>query len=185
MKKKLYMVRHGETEYNEKILFQGTSDSPLTKKGIKQAIKIGKWFKENDINIDEIYVSPSNRCISTLKYIIEKEYVVVEDLHEMYFGKLEGLKVEFPYYPCDKYIKDNGGEDYIELEERTSKTINKIINESKENNILIVAHSGVFSAFVKNNKDNVLDYENILSNSSVLIYQYENGKYIFDRIINL
>lgn len=184
--KTIYMVRHGETVYNKHVLFQGESDSPLTSKGIKQAKAVSKWFKDNNILFDEVYVSPANRCLETLANITKQEYIIVDDLHEMKFGCLEGKKVEFPYLPYDKYIKDMGGENYQELEDRIEKAIDKIVSNSKNNNILIVAHSGTFSAFVRRkDKKSELNYDNILSNSSILIYEYDDNRYLYKDLINL
>ncbi|HAM31511.1 MAG TPA: histidine phosphatase family protein, partial [Erysipelotrichaceae bacterium] len=49
MKKKVYLVRHGQTEFNVQKRCQGWKDSPLTKKGIEQALAICSWFEEQDI----------------------------------------------------------------------------------------------------------------------------------------
>ena len=50
--KKLYLVRHGETLFNQKYLMQGICDSPLTQKGHAQAKAVGKLFKEKGITFD-------------------------------------------------------------------------------------------------------------------------------------
>lgn len=60
---KLYLTRHGETEWNEKGIIQGWGDSPLTALGIKQA----EWLRDRmkDIHIDVIYASPIGRAYNT------------------------------------------------------------------------------------------------------------------------
>ena len=65
--KVIFLIRHGNTEFNEKKIFRGHFDVPLDKNGIKQAEKTGKFLK--DINIDAIYSSPLNRACNTAEII--------------------------------------------------------------------------------------------------------------------
>ena len=53
--KKLFLVRHGQTELNKKGVIQGKIDSPLTDKGINQAIETANRAK--DLNIDILIAS--------------------------------------------------------------------------------------------------------------------------------
>ena len=50
--KTLYLMRHGQTLFNQLERKQGWCDSPLTELGIKQAIMAGKYFKEKNQDID-------------------------------------------------------------------------------------------------------------------------------------
>ncbi|MEI3402319.1 MAG: histidine phosphatase family protein [Clostridia bacterium] len=63
----IYVVRHGQTDYNIKQVFQGHIDIPLNETGKKQAQEIALRFK--DIDIDMILVSPLQRTIQTAEYI--------------------------------------------------------------------------------------------------------------------
>ena len=49
---KIYVIRHGQTDYNVKNVFQGRKDIPLNDMGIKQAEETAEKFK--DINLDYI-----------------------------------------------------------------------------------------------------------------------------------
>ena len=64
---KLYIVRHGESEANlEKLLVTGRSHcSPLTEKGRRQAVKLGRVLKRKDIVFDQVYCSSSKRALQT------------------------------------------------------------------------------------------------------------------------
>ncbi len=42
----LYLLRHGETEFNVAGRYQGQPDSPLTARGCEQARRHGAWLKE-------------------------------------------------------------------------------------------------------------------------------------------
>ena len=52
---KLYLIRHGETDYNNSLRFQGQTDIPLNQKGIEQAEKAADFFR--DIPLQAIYTS--------------------------------------------------------------------------------------------------------------------------------
>lgn len=87
----IYLVRHGETEWNVKRLIQGHSDSPLTEIGINQAKAVAKDLK--NIKFDMVFSSDSLRAKKTAELIIAEQKLAVETtklLRERYFGELEG-----------------------------------------------------------------------------------------------
>lgn len=87
----LYIVRHGETEWNVKNIIQGQSNSNLTEKGIEQAKKTGGELK--DVNFDAIFSSDSTRAHNTAEIIKLDRELIIETSHllrERNFGKFEG-----------------------------------------------------------------------------------------------
>lgn len=90
----LYVVRHGETEWNVKRLLQGHADSPLTEKGIQQAKDKGRYFQ--DVRFDAVFSSDSSRAEHTAQYIMQDKKIVVQTtkiLRERAFGRFEGKHV--------------------------------------------------------------------------------------------
>ncbi len=90
-----YIVRHGETEWNVKGLLQGQSDSPLTKKGIRQSNKLAKILK--DIKFDAAFSSDSLRAKKSADIILLEKKITLETtelLRERSFGKWEGRGYE-------------------------------------------------------------------------------------------
>lgn len=67
-------MRHGETLFNVLHKIQGWCDSPLTSKGIQQALLAKKWFEEHQIHFDHAYSSTSERCCDTLELITSMPY---------------------------------------------------------------------------------------------------------------
>lgn len=88
----MYIVRHGETEWNVAKINQGQSESILTKNGIKQAQETRHKLK--DIHFDAIFSSDLSRCVDTAKIINLDHELVIETsklLRERTYGKFEGL----------------------------------------------------------------------------------------------
>ena len=87
----IYLVRHGETEWNVKKLIQGQKDIPLNKKGEDQAMALGKKLKK--IKFDAIYSSDLRRAAETAIIIAGKRRLMIiksKALRERYFGKFQG-----------------------------------------------------------------------------------------------
>lgn len=87
----LYIVRHGETEYNVKKLLQGHSDSPLTENGQNQARLLRKKFKK--IHFDAVYSSDLLRARRTAELVTLERKIAIKTsqaLRERAFGQFEG-----------------------------------------------------------------------------------------------
>src|SRR3989344_2473290 len=164
MKQIIYLVRHGETEYNAINVYQGKGlDSSLNAKGQRQAELLGKWWRRNKTIYplpNVILTSPAKRAMETA-CIIKNELVgtkrppaiiVIPKLHEIDHGKWEGLsdkqvKKKYPkLYRIwrSKPMKTGfpGGETMRKVKKRILKDWNKI-KKRKETYILFVGHGGV------------------------------------------
>ncbi|MGI6706852.1 MAG: histidine phosphatase family protein [Clostridia bacterium] len=89
---RLYLTRHGETEWNLERKTQGGTDTPLTTTGIHQAHKLGERLKSEGISF--IYSSTLRRAWDTAKIIgeiLDCPIRPVEGLREMCLGVWEGL----------------------------------------------------------------------------------------------
>ena len=67
---KLLIVRHGETEENNKKILQGILPGRLTKLGEEQAKELGRKLRK--YKIDKIYCSPIDRCRQTLEIALQQ-----------------------------------------------------------------------------------------------------------------
>ena len=91
----IYVVRHGETEWNVKGLIQGQMDSPLTENGIKQAEQLSTELK--DISFDEVFSSDLLRAKRTAEIItLERNLAIqaIKALREQSYGRYEGTSGE-------------------------------------------------------------------------------------------
>lgn len=93
----LVLVRHGESEWNQKNLFTGWTDVGLTEKGIREAKNAGAYLRQGGYDFDIAYTSVLKRAIKTLWYVLEEMdrmwIPVIRDwrLNERHYGALQGL----------------------------------------------------------------------------------------------
>ena len=67
--KRLYLLRHGQTEFNVKKLVQGRCDSPLTDLGRQQAGMAAAWLKAHNVVPDKVVSSPLGRAMDTARLV--------------------------------------------------------------------------------------------------------------------
>ena len=152
---KLFLIRHGQTDWNIKGKIQGSCDIELNHTGIKQAEELGNKVLENKYKFSKIYSSPQRRAVKTaeiLSRVANIEYISTEGLEEINLGEWEGLswaevKEKYPteydeWYIKRRYTKPPKGESYQDMIERVLTAIHKIINENYED-VAIVTHSAV------------------------------------------
>ena len=88
---KLYLVRHGETDFNKTLRFQGQTDVPLNEKGKEQAQKMATYFR--NIPLTAIYSSSLQRAYSTAEILGSVKNLApvrVDSFREINFGQWEG-----------------------------------------------------------------------------------------------
>ena len=93
----LVVVRHGESEWNQKNLFTGWTDVDLTEKGVQESKEAGEALKEANFDFDIVYTSYLKRAIHTLNNILDvldRNWLpVIKNwrLNERHYGALQGL----------------------------------------------------------------------------------------------
>lgn len=151
MIKNLYLIRHGETLFNQRNIIQGVINAPLVLDGVAQAIHTRKaYFESRNIHYDHVYCSPEGRCIQTTQLLTTLPYTTVIDLHEMCFGKLEGCPgfLAAPVSEFATYYANYGGETLAQVQERMNRALLEIMNKEESENVLVVAHSCANHAFM-------------------------------------
>ncbi len=189
--KKLYLVRHGETLFNQLGKIQGACDSPLTEKGIYQAEKV-KAYIDTCLEVPTtFYSSTQERASDTLEVIIgEKKYNRVKGLKEWHFGIFEGESERInPKIPAgESSFKDSfvpyGGESSESVQDRMNDTITGIMNIEENQNVLMVSHGGAMYMFLKKWLSNDEVSKVKFSNGCILEFNYENSMFKFQQVIN-
>ncbi len=147
---KLFITRHGETEWNIKGKVCGVSDVPLTDRGINQAKKLAEQLKRDKEknNIKTIYVSPLIRARQTAKFIEEAlDLKAIPDarLQEVNFGEFEGKfwkLEEFDKIKKNPFMRFPEGESLLMTAGRVYSLIEEVKNKhaGQDGNILFVCH---------------------------------------------
>ncbi|NPA51945.1 MAG: histidine phosphatase family protein [Aquificae bacterium] len=156
--KKIFLCRHGQSEYNAKKIIQGHIDTDLTPQGIVQARLIGERLKTE--NIEKIFSSDLKRAYKTATIIgdiLGLDVEIDKRIREMHFGNWEGKAYEQIYtYNLDhwqKWLKNPvacplpSQEDIKEFEKRI-KSFWEYVNSLQEKNILIVGHGGSIQGII-------------------------------------
>lgn len=151
---KCYLVRHGQTSWNETHRFQGWLDIGLDTIGMLQAKMLADYFKQEDIK--HIYSSDLTRALKTAQLIqqkIECPLTISKNLRELNVGNWEGMTLEeitSEFKPEDQIDEvslfgrgRSGGESLEEFQTRIVECFNKILDKNQDQDIMIVTHGGV------------------------------------------
>lgn len=156
----LYVVRHGETDWNKERRLQGQADIELNEFGRQLARETAKGMSH--ISFTEIYSSPLLRAKETAEIIANGRVVKTDDrLKEMSFGPYEGLccskdnweipdpKFEYFFSAPDKYCPPEGGDTFEEVKNRVESFLSDIEKKHRgSDNVLVVCHGVVVGAFL-------------------------------------
>lgn len=189
----IYIVRHGQTDWNRDARLQGNTDIPLNENGRAVAVETGKMLA--DIRFDNCYASHLSRSRDTAALILAEnrasvpmEICIDRRIGEYRYGAWEGMyevgkiqripeelirhyweTVEDPYLP-------EGAEPKICFFNRVAEFLNDVANEygDTDKNILVVTHGGVTRAIryvlygIPNGR--------IGKNCEIMLLTAENGK---------
>lgn len=150
--KKIYLLRHGETEYNLKGMVQGSGiDAPLNATGVKQADAFFNSYK--NVPFDKIYVTPLQRTRQTIRRFLDLNIPeeTLDGLREISWGDQEGIpftetsgneykRIVKLWSEGDLQLKIQNGESPIEVMERQKPAIRHILSNKDEEHILICTH---------------------------------------------
>lgn len=166
---KLYLIRHGETDYNKQKRNQGQIDIPLNEYGRELAVKTGAGLA--DIPFDLCLSSPLVRARETAELILAgREVPIMTDrrIIEVSFGEYEGrcwnpeawdecMPREFQCFFDEpgKYQAPADGESLEALKERTGEFLRDICHreEFADNTILVSTHGAALAGILANIKN--------------------------------
>ena len=185
----LILIRHGETPYNRDRRYQGHRDTPLTKKGKRQAKEIAIRLRNE--SLDAIYSSDIKRTRYTAKVIngyYSLKINILPQLREIDFGDWEGkthneirrewkgLLDEWENEPSK--IKISRGESIKDLAERVRTTIKKIISDHPGQRIAIITHGGPIRIILMDALGLGTDnwWKTITSNGGISIIEYQSKR---------
>lgn len=143
---KIYVIRHGQTEFNIKGLINGAIGDALTPEGEAQAKEAAKSLPHS---IKHIYASSLNRAKQTAEILNAERHLPIEfsdDLQEVDFGDLNGTPYLKEYQQIHSEMKydwhAHGGEDVEDVKKRICRILRRIKAENGDGEALIVGHGG-------------------------------------------
>ncbi len=156
----IYLLRHGQTDWNKIHKLQGVENIPLNDTGRQMALDAHDLYK--DVSFSCCYCSPLDRAKETAKLFLgDRNTPIVIDEHfkEMNFGIYEGDEGIYdnenhPLYPLfftpESYVPKDGVESFESLMQRGSEGIEEIIkkHDVTKENILIVGHGAIFAGII-------------------------------------
>jgi uncharacterized phosphatase len=141
----LYLVRHGETDWNAQRRIQGSTDIPLNQMGRDQAETTGRLLARRDW--DGVYSSPLSRAFETASIIAQEvgleEPQAIAALVERNYGEAEGLNWEQveSRFPGDTPVP--GRETHAEVAERVLPALIELAASRPGESLIVVSHGGV------------------------------------------
>lgn len=156
---KVYLIRHGETDWNLRKMFYGWTDCDINEKGIEQATKLKEFF--DTVPYDKIYSSDLLRAAHTAEIIASDKKMEVEKddcFRELFFGDWEDKEGAYIREnhgeQLDQWIREwrttslPGGEAFQDFYQRVTEGLVRIIQQNKGKTVIIVSHNGPMSAML-------------------------------------
>lgn len=187
-----YLVRHGFSVANDKKIFAGNSDVPLSEIGKKQAELVSDYII-NNLKIDLIFSSELSRAVDTISKVAKTFNLPINknsNFKEIYGGKWEMLTFEqiINLYGEDfwKWQTDisnsrcTGGESFEEVKIRAFNELKMLAEKYDNKNILIGSHAGVIRTLITAINNLSAEECNRLgwvSNASITTITYYNNKF--------
>ncbi len=183
--KRLYLLRHGQTEFNVKKLVQGRCDSPLTDLGRQQAGMAAAWLKAHDVVPDKVVSSPLGRAMDTAS-LVATELFGQNAAVEPYEGIIERCYGTFEEGPHDALPTDVwdpgedlvpfGGEGSRALQERMVRALTNLISAEDTKTLLAVSHGSASRQFIKAAAPEDFELPAKLPNCAIMIFNFDEEK---------
>ena len=183
--KRLYLLRHGQTEFNVKKLVQGRCDSPLTGLGRQQARVAAAWLKAHNVVPDKVVSSPLGRAMDTAQ-LVATELLGPDAAVEPCEGIIERCYGTFEEGPHDALPTDVwdpgedlvpfGGEGSRALQERMVDTLTNIMGADGIETLLAVSHGTASRQFIKAAAPEGFELPTKLPNCAIMIFDFEDSQ---------
>ena len=157
----LYLIRHGETDWNKQNRAQGRSDRPLNETGAAQARALADSL--SNVAFSGAFASDMRRAVETARPVLagrDLRLTTLSELREQNFGDWEGLD---RHQVASRYPEEYrelmagagefappGGETDTEFLGRVSRAVSKLgdLRSRGEENLLVATHGGVVRAMI-------------------------------------
>lgn len=155
----IILARHGESEGNERALFRGRRDFPLTERGINQARALAQALIP--LEVTRVFTSPLSRALETAQSIAEAVAAPLETVQgftNMALGPWEGhSKEEVAQNYAEEWelwlknperLRLPGAETLDQVQSRAYSNLQHLINHHRGETLVIVSHRTVLKPLV-------------------------------------
>ncbi len=181
----LYLIRHGQTDWNLEKKLQGQTDIPLNETGREQARTLAQKLKNETFHA--VYSSPLKRAHETaqiINHLHGHEINLHDDLMEASYGFIEGMKIEEFQQKATVHAMDRHGrlhhkldpsaESYFEVYHRVRPFLDSLLQKHHGQNILIITHGALMRSIMAIIED--IDLQEIhIPNAGCLILQEKDS----------
>ena len=151
---RIYLARHGETEWNRETIFRGSKDIELNENGLRQARALAAAIK--DVKFSAVYSSPLSRARKTAKLSAAPHKLdlnIDQNLSDICYGDWEGMtlkQVEAEYSDLYKQWENQphtvtfpGGDSLQIVQQNITRFLENMLEKHASETILVVAHRAV------------------------------------------
>jgi broad specificity phosphatase PhoE len=156
---RVYLVRHGTTDWNKEEIFRGRLDCKLNETGHSEARALAAYF--TDIPFQAIYSSPLSRAMETAQAVAQAKALPVvphPGFIDMDFGEWQGLplrEVREKYSDLYRLWRERpeavhfpGGENLTQVRARAWEGLQKVLRDNPERTTLILSHRVVTKVLI-------------------------------------
>jgi probable phosphoglycerate mutase len=159
-KTRLLLVRHGETDDNRNLVFQGQLGLGLNALGREQAALLGARLARGALRPAALVASDLDRARETAEILglaLDLVPALDPDLREVYLGTWQGLTFteiaarfpdEWSAFRAGRDVRRGGGETYAELGVRVSRALTAVADAHPGQTSLVVSHGAALKSFV-------------------------------------
>jgi broad specificity phosphatase PhoE len=188
----LYILRHGQTDYNLARRLQGRKNTMLNATGIAQAGYAACIAASLGLKFDHIYCSPLERAEKTCEIFSgmpRSSFIIDDRLAEIDFGGIEGMQYdELPeaqkavFTAPDRYMPVGGGESIGQLMDRVTGFLRDVADPDSNDRVLVTSHGTAIHAmllYIMHRPVSML-WDEPVGNCSVHIVGTKGGKLIHE-----
>ncbi|MBN2076008.1 MAG: histidine phosphatase family protein [Dehalococcoidales bacterium] len=189
----IFLVRHGETEWNANEIFRGRADITLNEKGVVQAKLLGDYLKKS--RLEAVYSSPLERAARTAERIAKPHSLDVRiepALIDIDYGEWQGMPLTevkkiyknlyIKWEASPEKVKFPGGESLDDVRNRSIAAVNKIVKKHK-GTVTLVSHRVVNKVLICSllGLDNSHFWNIRQETCGISSFLYEEGEFILTK----
>ncbi len=195
MTKKIYITRHGQTDFNKMGVVQGSGiDSDLNAFGKAQGDAFFKAY--GNVAFDKVYVSALKRTYQSVINFIDKPILheKLEDLNEISWGNREGMAVDeegetyyqnmiLAWQQGRTDVAIDGGENPEQVAKRLKRALSLMLSRPDEETVLICMHGRAMRVMLAVMLNYPLKYMDLFEHTNLCLYEltYTGSMFVVDR----